>query len=186
METEITMRCSANAEDLDLLEPHWGALQAHHAAVLPTLGDRTPPRSHAESWARRRERYERWLFQDETFILLAEGPDGPVGYAFVTVGAGYAGWRTGGWRSSRHSRSCRVTEARTSGAGSWTASGRGSRSAGSMRWRSPRLWPTSIRIASMSDTDSSPPSFSTTGSERGPRGRASRALLKWGRRQSRT
>jgi GNAT superfamily N-acetyltransferase len=95
MEAEITMRASASASDLDLLEPLWGALQAHHAAVLPNLGDRTPPRSHAESWARRRERYERWLSDDETFILLAERPDGPVGYAFVTVGAGYAGWRTG-------------------------------------------------------------------------------------------
>lgn len=95
MEAEITMRCSANAEDLDLLEPLWGALQAHHAAVLPALGDRTPPRSHAESWARRRERYELWLSDEETFFLLAEGQQHPVGYAFVTVGAGYAGWRTG-------------------------------------------------------------------------------------------
>jgi ribosomal protein S18 acetylase RimI-like enzyme len=89
------MRSTSNAEDLDLLEPLWGALQAHHASVLPTLGDRTPPRSHTESWTRRRQSYERWLSDDETFFLLAEGPDGPVGYAFVTVGAGYAGWRTG-------------------------------------------------------------------------------------------
>jgi len=95
MKAEITLRCSTDADDLDLLEPLWGALQAHHAGVLPSLGDRTPPRSHAESWARRRERYEQWLSDDETFILLAEGPDGPVGYALVTVGAGYAGWRTG-------------------------------------------------------------------------------------------
>jgi ribosomal protein S18 acetylase RimI-like enzyme len=95
MEAEITMRSTTSAHDLDLLEPLWGALQAHHAEVLPTLGDRTPPRSHAESWVRRREKYEGWLSDEETFILLAEGPDGPVGYAFVTVGAGYAGWRTG-------------------------------------------------------------------------------------------
>jgi GNAT superfamily N-acetyltransferase len=95
MKAEIEMRQSASAKHLDLLEPLWGALQAHHATVLPTLGDRTPPRSHAESWARRRERYERWLSDEETFFLLAEGPDSPVGYAFVTVGAGYAGWRTG-------------------------------------------------------------------------------------------
>jgi len=39
--------------------------------------------------------YEGWLSDDETFIVLAEVPDGPVGYAFVTVGPGYAGWRTG-------------------------------------------------------------------------------------------
>jgi GNAT superfamily N-acetyltransferase len=95
MEAEITMSATVSASDLDLLEPLWGALQAHHASVLPTLGDRTPPRSHAESWVRRRERYKGWLSDDETFILIAEGPDGPVGYAFVTVGAGYAGWRTG-------------------------------------------------------------------------------------------
>ncbi len=95
MEAEITMRSSTRPDDLDRLEPLWGALQAHHAAVLPTLGDSTPPRSHGESWTRRRERYERWLSDDETFILLAEAPDGPVGYAFVTVGTGYAAWRTG-------------------------------------------------------------------------------------------
>lgn len=95
MDAEIALRFSLSANDLDLLEPLWGALQAHHAAVLPSLGDRTPPRSHAESWARRRERYERWLSDDETFILIAEGPDGPVAYAFVTVGTGFAGWRTG-------------------------------------------------------------------------------------------
>jgi GNAT superfamily N-acetyltransferase len=95
MEAEVTLRSTTSAEDIDRLEPLWGALQAHHAAVLPALGERTLPRSHAESWARRRERYERWLSDDETFILLAERPDGPVGYAFVTVGAGYAGWRTG-------------------------------------------------------------------------------------------
>lgn len=64
MEPEITMRASASASDLDLLEPLWGALQAHHASVLPSLGERTPPRSLAESWARRRERYERWLLDD--------------------------------------------------------------------------------------------------------------------------
>lgn len=95
MGAEITMRVSVSAGELDLLEPLWGALQTHHAGVLPNLGDQTPARSRAESWVRRRERYVRWLSDDETFILLAEGSDGPVGYAFVTVGGGYAGWRTG-------------------------------------------------------------------------------------------
>jgi ribosomal protein S18 acetylase RimI-like enzyme len=95
MGAEIAIRCSTSAADLDLLEPLWEALQTHHATVLPVLGDRTPPRSHADSWARRRERYERWLSDEDTFILLAAGPNGAVGYAFVTVGAGYAGWRTG-------------------------------------------------------------------------------------------
>jgi hypothetical protein len=65
---KITMRASVSASDLDVLEPLWGTLQAHHAGVLSTLGDRTPARSHAESWARRRERYERWLSDDESFI----------------------------------------------------------------------------------------------------------------------
>ena len=37
MKPEITMRSSANANDVDLLEPLWGALQAHHASVLPSL-----------------------------------------------------------------------------------------------------------------------------------------------------
>lgn len=95
MGAQITLRCSVSVNDLDLLKPLWGALQEHHAAVLPTLGDQTPPRSQAEGWAWRRKSYERWLSDDGTFILFAEGPDGPVGYAFVTIGAGYAGWRTG-------------------------------------------------------------------------------------------
>lgn len=95
MGVEISIRCSADAQELDLLEPLWGALQEHHVTVLPALGDQTPARSHPDSWARRRERYERWLSDVDTFVLLAEGPDGPVGYAFVTIGTGYAGWRTG-------------------------------------------------------------------------------------------
>jgi hypothetical protein len=65
--SELAIRYSASADDLDLLEPLWGALQAHHASILPTLGDRTPPRSHPESWDRRREKYEGWLSDDETF-----------------------------------------------------------------------------------------------------------------------
>ena len=48
MEAEITLRSGVSANDLDLLEPLWGALQAHHATVLPTLGD-----PHATPIARR-------------------------------------------------------------------------------------------------------------------------------------
>jgi ribosomal protein S18 acetylase RimI-like enzyme len=44
---------------------------------------------------RRRAKYERWLEDPETFFAIAEDEDEAVGYAFVTVGPGYAGWQTG-------------------------------------------------------------------------------------------
>jgi GNAT superfamily N-acetyltransferase len=43
----------------------------------------------------RRSKYERWLEDSETFFVIAESARRPVGYAFVTVGPGYASWATG-------------------------------------------------------------------------------------------
>jgi len=68
MKAEITLRCSADADNLDLLEPLWAALQAHHAAVLPTLGDRTPPawlRSDRPGSSRARSRLRRPMHRAE-------------------------------------------------------------------------------------------------------------------------
>ena len=83
------------ADELDLLGPPWNALQEHHSEVLPALGGHVPPRPLADSWDRRRAKYERWLEDPETFFAIAEDDNEAVGYAFVTVGPGYAGWRTG-------------------------------------------------------------------------------------------
>lgn len=94
-EKRATLRCSRSIEDLETLEPLWGALQEHHAAVLPTLGKATRPRGLAEAWSHRRAKYERWLEDPETFVVLAEEDGRAIGYGFVTVGAAFAGWRTG-------------------------------------------------------------------------------------------
>ena len=88
-------RYTSNTEDLDALEPLWNALQEHHSEVLPALGGQTRPRSLADSWSRRRAKYEGWLDDAESFFVVAEEGDKAVGYAFVTVGPGYAGWATG-------------------------------------------------------------------------------------------
>jgi ribosomal protein S18 acetylase RimI-like enzyme len=92
---DLTLRHTRSAVDLDLLEPLWGALQAHHADINPTLEGGAPKRDVAESWRRRRSKYERWLQEPETFIVLAEQNRRPVGYAFVTIGPGLASWASG-------------------------------------------------------------------------------------------
>lgn len=89
------MRLGAGIKDLDTLEPLWNALQAHHSSILPRLGSQTPARPLAESWHRRRAKYEAWLTSESSFFLISEGEERAVGYAFVTVGSPYAGWSTG-------------------------------------------------------------------------------------------
>jgi ribosomal protein S18 acetylase RimI-like enzyme len=80
------------ANELDLLEPLWNALREHHASVTPDLGQ---PRSRGESWRRRRRQYETWLAEPESFVLLAERRDAPVGYAMVRVREGSPTWPMG-------------------------------------------------------------------------------------------
>lgn len=79
--------------DLPRLEPVWNALQAHHARITPELGH-SAARSPEESWRRRRSRYEGWIEEPDTFVLLAERGERLVGYALVTVGPGLASWAT--------------------------------------------------------------------------------------------
>lgn len=82
-------------DELDAVEPMWNALQEHHVQITPGLGPQTPERSLDDAWRMRRSKYERWLEDPETFFVIAEDASGPVGYAFVTVGPGYASWATG-------------------------------------------------------------------------------------------
>lgn len=89
------LRYSSSIEEIDLLEPLWCALQVHHAEINPTLAGGAPKREVPESWRRRRPKYERWLKDPDTFFVIAEEDGRPVGYAFVTVGPGYASWATG-------------------------------------------------------------------------------------------
>jgi GNAT superfamily N-acetyltransferase len=80
---------------LDAVEPLWNALQEHHVRITPELGPQTPKRELGDAWRMRRSKYVRWLEDPETFFIIAEEETGPVGYAFVTVGPGYASWMTG-------------------------------------------------------------------------------------------
>ena len=91
----MQVRYANQAEELELVAPLWDALQEHHSEVLPSLGNQVLHRSLEDSWPRRRAKYERWLDDAETFFAIAEDEGEAVGYAFVTVGSGYAGWQTG-------------------------------------------------------------------------------------------
>lgn len=95
LKPEIALRFGDKADQLSALEPLWNALQEHHSKLTPNLGGSAPKRELADSWRRRRAKYERWLEDPETFFVVAESGDCPIGYAFVTVGPGYAGWETG-------------------------------------------------------------------------------------------
>lgn len=89
------MRYAHTVAELDTVEPLWNALQAHHTAISPDLGEGTPAREPADAWQVRRGKYEQWLQDPNTFFVLAEVAGEAVGYAFVTVGPGYASWQTG-------------------------------------------------------------------------------------------
>lgn len=91
----ITLRYADSAEEIDAVEPMWNALQKHHVRITPELGPQTPGRDLADAWRMRHSKYIRWLEDPETFFVIAEDESGPIGYAFVTVGPGYASWRTG-------------------------------------------------------------------------------------------
>ncbi|HEY5052659.1 MAG TPA: GNAT family N-acetyltransferase [Solirubrobacterales bacterium] len=94
-EPDIALRYVDTIEELDALEPLWNALQAHHSQITPVLGDDTPKRDAGDAWRMRRRKYERWLRDPATFFVVAEVGGEPAGYAFVTVGPGYASWATG-------------------------------------------------------------------------------------------
>lgn len=79
---EVTIR-AAGAGELDRVEPLWAAMAAHHAQVGPADFDYRPA---ADSWRRRRARYEQWLQEPDARLLLAERDGEAVGYAFLRVG----------------------------------------------------------------------------------------------------
>jgi GNAT superfamily N-acetyltransferase len=93
-QAKIDLRYAQTVAELDAVEPLWNALQAHHTEISPDFGSGTPSREPAEAWRIRRAKYERWLKDRDTFFVIAETDGEPVGYAFVTVGPGYASWQT--------------------------------------------------------------------------------------------
>jgi RimJ/RimL family protein N-acetyltransferase/ribosomal protein S18 acetylase RimI-like enzyme len=91
----FSLRYANEVAELAALEPVWNALQTHHSEITPDLGDRTPKRDLPDAWRIRRSKYERWLGDPDTFLVVAEIDGRPLGYAFVTIGPPYAGWNTG-------------------------------------------------------------------------------------------
>jgi ribosomal protein S18 acetylase RimI-like enzyme len=82
------------AERIEEMGPLYEALHEHHATIRPELAG-GPTRGAAESWARRRRRYEGWLAQPGAFALLALRGGTAVGFAVVTVEDGFDSWRCG-------------------------------------------------------------------------------------------
>lgn len=90
------------AERIEAMAPLYEALHEHHARIAPALAG-GPARETGESWRRRRRHYEKWLAQPGAFALLARkaAADGEayagevVGYAVVSVEAGFDSWDCG-------------------------------------------------------------------------------------------
>lgn len=94
-EADVELRYADTTTELGIIEPLWNALHEHHSQIEPMLAGSTPKRDLSDAWALRRAKYESWLKDPDTFFVLAEREREPVGYAFVTLGLGYASWATG-------------------------------------------------------------------------------------------
>jgi GNAT superfamily N-acetyltransferase len=82
----------AGSEVVDELEPLWLTLLAHHTAGRPELTYQPPELS----WQTRRSWYLTWLFDPDSFVVVARHDFEPVGYALVEVADGpHDTWRTG-------------------------------------------------------------------------------------------
>lgn len=86
----------AGPGDLPRLEPLWLAMVAHHESCSPAAAADVPFRAPAETWRRRRARYEQWIAEPDARVLLAEDGDGrALGYAFLRVFDGESTMATG-------------------------------------------------------------------------------------------
>lgn len=65
-------------------EPLWASLHEHQRTVDPGI-EGIPPRDLADSWPRRRVKYEEWLAEPGAFALLFEDGGVPIAYAVVTM-----------------------------------------------------------------------------------------------------
>jgi len=69
----------AGGERLEEIGPIWRSLSDHHAEITPR---ELPVRPAEDGWPVRRPRYERSL-ADGAALFIAEGSEGPLGYAFA-------------------------------------------------------------------------------------------------------
>jgi ribosomal protein S18 acetylase RimI-like enzyme len=81
-------------ERIDDFEPLFRELHDHHLGIAPDVGG-APGRAPDESWERRRRRYVEWLGRPGAFAVLAERGGAAVGYAVVTIEAGFDSWNSG-------------------------------------------------------------------------------------------
>jgi ribosomal protein S18 acetylase RimI-like enzyme len=73
----------AGADRLGDVEPLTRSLHEHHRTVDPAIPG-APPRDVDPWWQIRRGRYETWLGEPGSFLLIAEDDGAAVGYALVT------------------------------------------------------------------------------------------------------
>ena len=73
----------AGADRIDDVELLTRSLHEHHIAVDPAIQD-IPPRDDDGWWEVRRGRYEGWLGEPDSFLLIADDEGAVVGYALVT------------------------------------------------------------------------------------------------------
>jgi ribosomal protein S18 acetylase RimI-like enzyme len=76
---------------LEELRPLWQALLERHAEVWSVL----PQRAAGDSWTRRKQQYEGWLADEDSFVLVAREGGVPLGYILVHVGEGDETYLTG-------------------------------------------------------------------------------------------
>ena len=84
----------AGADRIEEIGKLYATLHDHHVTIAPKVAG-LPPRSQQESWRRRRERYQEWLSPTDAFLLLAQTPEGTIGYALVSPGPGMQSWASG-------------------------------------------------------------------------------------------
>lgn len=105
-------------EDVARLEPMWLGMVSHHVDCAPAAAEVRPFRDPAETWRRRRARYEEWIREPDARLLIAEDEDGAaVGYAFLRVGGGESTLATGDRVGDLESLAV-VPQARGAGVGS--------------------------------------------------------------------
>lgn len=107
---------TVEAADLDLVEPLWLAMVAHHRSLVEgDVGVREP----AETWRRRRVEYEQWLAGGDAWVLVAVPEPGgaPQGYAAVRIHGGSATFDLGARVGELESLAV-AEEARGAGVGS--------------------------------------------------------------------
>ena len=85
----------AGVERLDEIESLWKAMHESDAGAAAEAGASLQFRPVADSWRRRRDEFEHWLREGDSWLLLAVGGGAPVGFAFFRIREGDPGFQAG-------------------------------------------------------------------------------------------